>query len=84
MPIATKPRSTKKPSDPTAAVRQQRRRQRLKRVEVLLTEERAAKLDSLLANGYAPDRQAILAKGLDEAFDRQTKLSKQKSPMKQA
>ena len=60
----------KPPPDLTAALRQQRRRQRLKRVEVLLSNERVAKLDSLLALGYAPDQQAILAKCLDETFDR--------------
>lgn len=66
----------KRPEDRTAAARQQRRRLRLKRLEVLLTDERAAKLESLLASGYAPDRQAILAKGLDEAFERHTQLVK--------
>lgn len=62
----------KRPEDRTAAARQQRRRLRLKRFDVLLTDERAAKLESLLTSGYAPDRQAILARSLDEAFERHT------------
>lgn len=67
-PVPKKPR--KPVTDPTAALRQQRRRRRLKRVEVLLTDERADKLNSLLEAGYAPDQQAVLAKGLDEAYER--------------
>ncbi len=64
------PKNEGKPADPTAAMRQQRRRQRHKRVEVMLTEERSHKLDSLMAAGYGRDRQEVLSKSLDEAFSR--------------
>lgn len=72
MPIVPKKPRKRKVADPTAAIRQQRRRQRLKRVEVLLTDERTDKLNTLLKAGYAPDQQAVLAKGLDEAYERAT------------
>lgn len=61
--------------DKTAALRQQRRRDRLKelqarKVAVLLNKEQVDRLDSLLVSGYASDRSAVLAKGMDEAFER--------------
>ena len=73
MPSVPKKSSKKKPADPTAAARQKRRRQKLNRVDVLLSDERASKLATLLDTGYAPDRQAVLTKGLDEAYERHTK-----------
>lgn len=61
--------------DPTAAARQQRRRDRLKelqmhKVVVLLNKDQLIRLESLLESGYADDRSSVLAKGLDEAFGR--------------
>lgn len=61
-----------------AAARQRRRRERLKEMEaqtvtVLLSKDQAAKLDYLLALGYAPDKSSILAKGIDEAYERETR-----------
>ncbi len=75
------PSAKKKPdkvSDTTAALRQQRRRDRLKelqarKVMAVLSKEQGSRLDKLLAIGYAPDQSAALAKGLDEAFERETK-----------
>jgi hypothetical protein len=65
-----------KPADKTAALRQQRRRERLKNIEaktvdVLLSKEQGKRLDRLVATGYAATQSAVLSKALDEAFERQ-------------
>lgn len=57
-----KPRK-KKAADPTAALRQQRRRQRLKRVEVLLTDERVSKLNTLLEAAMCPTSRRYSPRG---------------------
>lgn len=59
--------------DPTAALRQQRRRDRLKemqaqKVGVVLNKEQIIRLDVLVTSGYAPDRSSALVKGMEEAF----------------
>jgi hypothetical protein len=67
-----------KPAETPAALRQRRRRQRLQElkastVDVLLTEEQGKRLQTLLTAGYAPDKSSVLAKSLDEAFEREIK-----------
>ena len=57
-----------KPADKTAALRQQRRRERLKNIEA---KEQGKRLDRLVATGYAATQSAVLSKALDEAFERQ-------------
>jgi len=42
-------------------------------VDVLLTEEQGQRLETLLTAGYAPDKSSVLAKSLDEAFEREIK-----------
>ena len=65
-------------TDKTAALRQQRRRNRLKelqaqKVVVILSKDQIIHLDDLVASGYAPDRSSALAKGMDEVVERQNK-----------
>jgi len=62
----------KKKDDKTAAIRQKRRRQKLKEdgnseVRVHLDKERTQKMQRMLEHGYAPDKQSVLIKALDEA-----------------
>ena len=66
-----------------AAARQRRRRQRLREaqaqsVAVLLTKEQGTKLNALMASGYAPDKSSALAKGLDEAYEREMTRERKK------
>lgn len=61
--------------DPTAALRQQRRRDRLKELQVkkviaVFNKDQIIRLDYLVGSGYAPDRSTALVKGMDEAFER--------------
>jgi len=61
-----------KKDDKTAAIRQKRRRQKLKEdgnseVRVHLDKERTQKMQRMLEQGYASDKQAVLIKALDEA-----------------
>lgn len=69
----TNSRKKEAAADPTAALRQQRRRARLKEsgartVTSLLDKERGKKMDALLAARYEETQGAVLAKGLDEAY----------------
>lgn len=62
-------------TDKTAALRQQRRRDRLKelqaqKVGVVLSKDQIIRLDHLVTSGYAPDRSTALIKGMNEAFER--------------
>lgn len=64
-------------TDPSATLRQQRRRKRLKEqkariIPVLLTKEQDAHLGVLLEAKYAPDQSSVLAKALDEAYSHHT------------
>lgn len=75
MPTPPKKPAKKKVADRTATERQQRRRQTLREagaqtVDVLLSNVQGKRLDALLADGYASDKSAVLAKGLDEAYER--------------
>ena len=38
-----------------------------------LTEDQGNMVEALLANGYAPDKSSVLAKGAEEAFVREIK-----------
>ena len=67
--------TSKKPTDTTAAVRQQRRRKKIKEqqgrsVRVVLTKDQGDHLDALLDSGYARDQSSVMAKALDETYDR--------------
>lgn len=60
----------KKPIDPTAAIRQQRRRdslreQNAKAVRVVLAACRLAKIERLLRAGYGATQSEVLIKALD-------------------
>ncbi|MHB0929110.1 MAG: hypothetical protein ACYC3W_09315 [Candidatus Nanopelagicales bacterium] len=68
--------STGQSRDNTAALRQQRRRDRLKaqqskKIVTILTQDQTEKLRQLQVIGYAPDQSTILARGLDEAYARE-------------
>lgn len=63
-----------KAPDPTAAARQKRRRDKLKKQNIkpaltYLSAEQQARLDALLKDGYAPNQEAALAKGIDDAYE---------------
>lgn len=73
--------------DTPATIRQRRRRKRLSElnasiVNVVLTEEQGLRLDTLLTIGYAADKNAALAKSLDEAFERSVKPDSAKKAKK--
>ena len=62
-------------ADKTAALRQQRRRDKLKELElqkvfVLLDKDQIKRIDRIVALGYAKDRSAALVKALEEVSER--------------
>lgn len=76
MALNSKPAArTSSITDKTAALRQQRRRDKIKemklqKVFVLLDKRQIQDLDQLLAAGYAQDRSAALVKALEEVCER--------------
>lgn len=60
--------------DSTSAIRQQRRREKVKsqggrKVQVTLTKEQCERLESLIESGYEETQSGVLAKSLDEVFE---------------
>lgn len=60
--------------DSTSALRQQRRREKVKsqggrKVQVTLTKEQGEKLDRLIGFGYEATQSGVLTKALDEVCD---------------
>lgn len=61
--------------DPTATLRQRRRREKLKKLDATpvlayLLPEQKARLVALVAAGYAKTQEAALTKSIEEAFAR--------------
>lgn len=60
--------------DLTSALRQQRRREKVKsqggrKVQVTLTKEQCEKLERLVESGYEATQSGVLSKALDEVFE---------------